>query len=170
MIKRLILVLIISTTAIVGVSQKYAFVDTQYILENLPEFTEAQRQLDEKSEQWYKEIEGAQKDIQKKRDIFEAEKVLLPDEDRLRKEKELEAMTLGLMELQKKRFGVNGELFLKRQELIEPIQDKIYKAIKAMSEKGNYSFIFDSSASTSNILYADQKYDKSDLVLRNLKK
>ena len=72
-------------------------------------------------------------------------------------------------EFQKKKFGVNGELFLKRQELIEPIQDKIYKAIKEVADKGNYSFIFDSSATTSNILYADQKYDKSDLVLRKLK-
>lgn len=170
MIKRLILALIISATTVVGISQKYAFVDTQYILENLPEFKEAQRQLDEKSEQWYKEVEGMQKDLQKKRDIFEAEKVLLPEEERLRKEKELEEIALGMIEFQKKKFGVKGELFLKRQELIEPIQDKIYKAIKAVAEKGNYSFIFDSSASSSNILYADKKYDKSDLVLRNLQK
>ena len=162
--------MIISITTVVGISQKYAFVDTQYILENLPEFTEAQRQLDENSEQWYKQIEGMQKDIQKKRDVFEAEKVLLPEDELLRKETELETMTLKMIEFQKKKFGVKGELFLKRQELIEPIQDKIYKAIKAIADKGNYSFIFDSSASTSNILYADKKYDKSDLVLRNLKK
>lgn len=169
MIKQLILALIISTTTVVGFSQKYAFVDTQYILENMPEFTEAQRQLDEQSERWENEIVQKQKDIQKKKDVFEAEKVLLPEEERLRKEKEMEQLTVELIEFQKKKFGVNGELFQKRQELIEPIQDKIYKAIKEVAEKGNYSFIFDSSATTSNILYADKKYDKSDLVLRKLK-
>lgn len=170
MVKRLILALIISATTVAGVAQKYAFVDTQYILENLPEFKEAQRQLDEKSEQWYKEIEAMQKDFLKKKNAFEAEKVLLPEEERLRREKELEEVASNMIEFQKKKFGVKGELFLKRQELIEPIQDKIYKEIKDVAEKGNYSFIFDSSASSSNILYADEKYDKSDLVLRNLNK
>ena len=101
--KRLILILIISITTVVGISQKYAFVDTQYILENLPEFTEAQRQLDENSEQWYKQIEGMQKDIQKKRDVFEAEKVLLPEDELLRKETELETMTLKMIEFQKEK-------------------------------------------------------------------
>ena len=170
MIKRLILVLIISATTVVGISQKYAFVDTEYILENMPEFTEAQRQLDELSERWFKEVEQMQKEIQNKKEAFEAEKVLLPKEQKESKQKEIETLKAELIDFQNKKFGVNGELFLKRQELIEPIQDKIYKAIKKVAEKSSYSFIFDSSATHSNILYADKKYDKSDLVLRNLKK
>lgn len=170
MIKRLILIFVISTTAVVGFSQKYAFVDTKYVLENLPDFKEAQRLLDEFSEKWQNELEEKQKEIAKKQQALEAEKVILPPEQLKANEEEIERLIQELREEQKKKFGVGGELFLKRQELIEPIQDRIYNAIKDVAEKGNYAFVFDSSASSSNILFADKKYDKSDLVLRNLNK
>jgi outer membrane protein len=169
MIKKIILSVLLFLSASVVFSQKYAYVNTKYILENLDEYKEAQRQLDELSEKWQKELEQMLAELDKKRTTFEAEKVLLIEEQRVAKERDLEEMTNTIREFQKKKFGVGGELFLKRQQLIEPIQDKIYKEIKNIAESGNYSFIFDSS-SQSNILYADKKLDKSDLVLRNLKK
>ncbi|MFP5470857.1 MAG: OmpH family outer membrane protein [Bacteroidia bacterium] len=151
------------------VAQKYAYVDTKYILENLDEYKEAQRQLDELSEKWQKDLEQMMATLETKRASYEAEKALLLDEQKETREKELKDLQNELLEFQKKKFGVGGELFSKRQQLIEPIQDKIYKEIKNVAESGNYSFIFD-SAMQSNILYADKKLDKSDLVLRNLKK
>ena len=168
-IKYLIVIISLALVSTTVEAQKYAFVDTDYILENLPEYKEAQRKLDELSERWYKEVEERQKNLQKKKDAYEAEKVLMPEEQRQQREKEIETLMQELIEFQKQKFGVKGELFLKRQELIEPIQDKIYNAIKDMAERGNYSFIFDSSAKNSNMLYADDKYDKSDLILRDLK-
>lgn len=150
-------------------AQKYAYVDTKYILENLDEYKEAQRQLDELSEKWQKDLEQMIATLETKRASYEAEKALLLDEQKEAREKELKELQNEMLEFQKKKFGVGGELFSKRQQLIEPIQDKIYKEIKNIAESGNYSFIFD-SAMQSNILYADKKYDKSDLVLRNLKK
>ena len=162
----IVLSLFVSVTVF---AQKYAYVDTKYILENLDEYKEAQRQLDELSEKWQKDLEQMLSTIETKRASYEAEKALLLDEQKVAREKELNDLQNELLEFQKKKFGVGGELFLKRQQLIEPIQDKIYKEIKNIAESGNYSFIFD-SAMQSNILYADKKLDKSDLVLRNLKK
>lgn len=169
MMKRLLTLVLLVFALSSAFSQKYAYVDTKYILENMPEYKEAQRQLDEVSEKWQKELEEMISNLEKKRASFEAEKVLLLDEQKEQRQKEIETLQLEIMDFQKKKFGVGGELFLKRQELIEPIQDKIYKEIKNIAESGNYSFIFDSSMQ-SNILYADKKYDKSDLVLRNLNK
>jgi len=162
----IVLSLFVSVTVF---AQKYAYVDTKYILENLDEYKEAHRQLDELSEKWQKDLEQMLSTIETKRASYEAEKALLLDEQKVAREKELNDLQNELLEFQKKKFGVGGELFLKRQQLIEPIQDKIYKEIKNIAESGNYSFIFD-SAMQSNILYADKKLDKSDLVLRNLKK
>jgi outer membrane protein len=162
----IVLSLFVSVTVF---AQKYAYVDTKYILENLDEYKEAQRQLDELSEKWQKDLEQMLSTLETKRASYEAEKALLLDEQKVAREKELNDLQNELLEFQKKKFGVGGELFLKRQQLIEPIQDKIYKEIKNIAESGNYSFIFD-SAMQSNILYADKKLDKSDLVLRNLKK
>lgn len=165
--KKLILTLLIASVAVVSFSQKYAYVDTKYILENIPEYTEAQKQLDDLSEKWQKEIEAKYQIIDKKYKEYQAEQVLLPEDMKRKREDEIIALEKEVKELQKKKFGVEGELFQKRKELIEPIQNKVYNAIKELAATSNYAFVFD-KANQSNILYADPALDKSKRILKTL--
>ena len=148
-------------------AQRMAYVDTQYILDNVPEYQTAQTQLNEMSEQWQKEIETKFSQVEKKRRAYEAEKILLPAEMKKQRENEIAAMESSAKELQKKRFGVGGDLFMKREELIKPIQDRIFNAIQQVASERNYSFVFD-KANQSNLLFADPKFDISDQVLRKM--
>lgn len=148
-------------------AQRMAYVDTQYILDNIPEFQDAQTQLNEMSEQWQKEIETKFTMVDKKRREYEAEKILLPAEMKKQRENEISALETSAKELQKKRFGVGGDLFMKREELIKPIQDRIFNAIQQVASERNYSFVFD-KANQSNLLFADPKFDISDQVLRKM--
>ena len=151
----------------VSIAQKFAFIDTDYILNQMPEYTKAQKDLDDLAEKWQKEIEAKYNEIEKKYKAFQQEEILLPEETKKIRMAEIIELENSAKKLQKKRFGVDGDLFKKRKELIEPIQDDIYKAIKALSKDNNYNFIMDKSKN-SNILYADPKYDKSDAVLRKI--
>ncbi|MBI3133911.1 MAG: OmpH family outer membrane protein [Bacteroidetes bacterium] len=150
-----------------AVAQKYGYVDTQYILENIPEYTEAQEQLNKLSEQWQTEIEEKFALVEKKHREYETEAILLPDEIKKQRQKEIDELRLSAMELQKQRFGVGGDLFKKREELIKPIQDRIFEAIQQVAVERQYSFIFD-KANQSNLLYADPKFDISDAVLQKM--
>jgi|688.fasta_scaffold00329_61 outer membrane protein len=145
-------------------AQKYAYVDTEYILQNIPDYKSAQGQIDNLSTQWQKEIEAKYAEIDKLYKAFQAEQILLTEEMKRKRENEIIAKEKEVKELQKARFGVDGELFKKRQELIKPIQDKVYNAIKALAEKGSYAVIFDKSSGAS-LLYTNPKFDKSDEVL-----
>ena len=115
------------------IAQKYAFVDTKYILENIPEYKTAQDQLDELSAQWQKEIEGKFAEIDKMYKDYQAESVLLPDDMKKKREDEIVKKEKEAKDLQKKRFGKDGDLFKKREELVKPIQDKVYNAIEVNS-------------------------------------
>ncbi len=145
-------------------SQKYAYVDTDFILENIPEYQDAQKQLNELSEKWQKEIETRYDLIEQKRKEFKEEALLMPDELKKKKQKEIEGMEKGAVALQKKRFGVNGDLFQKRKELIKPIQDRVFDAIQTIANRMKISFIFD-KANQSTLLFADPRFDRSDNVL-----
>lgn len=148
-------------------AQRYAYVDTQYILESIPEYTEAQSELDKLSEQWVKEVDDKFTLVQTKRNEFEAEKILLPEEIKKQRLKEINTLETQAKELQKKRFGVGGDLFTQREQLIRPIQDQIFNAIQAIAAERNFAFVFD-KANQSNLLFADSKYDISDQVLRKM--
>lgn len=148
-------------------AQKYAFVDTKYILENVPEYREAQKDLDAYSMQWQKEIEQRYETIDKLKKALLAERVLLTEDMIKTRESEIEQKEADARDLQRQRFGVNGDLFKRRQELIQPIQDNIYTAIKEVAEGSGYMVIFDKGMNT-NILYGSPKYDKSDRVLRKM--
>jgi outer membrane protein len=150
-----------------SIAQRYAYVDTQYILDNMPEYAAAQLELDKVSEQWEKEIEILFQDVDKKRKDYESEAILLPIEIKQQREKEIADAELKAKDMQKKRFGVGGDLFMKREELIKPIQDKIFNAIQEVSVERNYAFVFDIS-NQSNLLFADPKYNMSDQVLRKM--
>jgi len=151
-----------------GFSQKFGYVDTEYILKNIPSFDASQKKLDQYSEEWQKEIETIFSDIDRMYKEYQAEKVLLTDKLRVKRENEIIAREKEAKDLQKKYFGQDGELFAKRQELIKPIQDDIYNAIKEVAEEANLDFIFDSGSSSVNILFANPKYDRSDDILQKL--
>ncbi|OIQ36143.1 MAG: hypothetical protein BM555_03310 [Crocinitomix sp. MedPE-SWsnd] len=151
----------------VASAQRYAYVDTQYILESVPEYAKAQEELNKLSEQWVKEVEDRFNQVQTKRNEFEAEKILLPEEIRRQRLKEINKLETEAKELQKLRFGVGGDLFSQREQLIKPIQDQIFNAIQGIASERNFAFVFD-KANQSNLLYADSKYDISDQVLRKM--
>ena len=158
---------IILLTFISASAQKYAYVDSDYILSNIPEYKSAQQQIDNLSVQWQKEIEVKYSEIDKLYKAFQAEQILLTDDMKKKRETEIIAKEKEVKELQKSKFGVDGELFKKRQDLVKPIQDKVYNAIKALAEKSTYAVVFDKASGTT-MLYTNPKYDKSDLILSNL--
>jgi outer membrane protein len=143
---------------------KFGYVDTDYIMGQIPEYKAAQSELDKTSVQWQKEIEGKYAEIDKLYKAYQADAILLTDDMKKKRESEIINKEKEVKDLQKQRFGVDGELYKKRQELVKPIQDKVYNAIKAVAEKGGLGFILDKSGQVS-ILYANIKYDKSDEVL-----
>jgi len=166
--KRAILssVLILAGT-LVSFAQKYAFVDTEYILGNIPSYKAAQEQIDKSSENWQTEVENMFAEIDKMYKDFQAEKILLTEELKKKREGEIIKKEREARNLQKKYFGPEGELYKKREELIKPIQDEVYNAVKEIALEGNYAAIFDTSSGPS-ILFSDPKYDKSDDVLQKL--
>jgi outer membrane protein len=166
--KKLILTTFLCCFAVVMIhAQKFAYVDSQYILDNLPEFTEAQAQLDELSSQWQKEIEAKFADVDKMYKDYQTQSVLLPEDMKKKKEQEIVDKEKEAKGLQKQRFGVDGDLFKKRQELVKPIQEKVYNAIQDIATNNNYMVIFDKAGSLT-MLYVNPKYDLSDEVLDNL--
>lgn len=164
-ITTLLLALMVSTG--ISFAQKFAYVDTDYILENIPEYTEAQKSLDEQSVTWQKQIEAKYAEIDRLYKAYQAEQILLTEEMKQQRENEILRKEKEAKDFQKAKFGVEGELFKKRQELVQPIQDQIYNAIKDIAETGSYSVILD-RAGQSNVLYANSRYDKSDEVLKKL--
>ncbi|MBL4862932.1 MAG: OmpH family outer membrane protein [Crocinitomicaceae bacterium] len=148
-------------------SQKYAYIDSDYILENIPEYEEAKKKLDKLAERWTKEIEKRYDVLTMKKDNFAREEVLLPKEEKKKRQEEIEQLETEAMQMQKTRFGVAGDYFNKRQELIKPIQDRVYEAMQEVASKRNYSFVFD-KANQSNLIYADDKYDISKSVLKEM--
>jgi outer membrane protein len=145
-------------------AQKYAYVNTQYILDNIPEYKSAMQQLDNVSLQWQKEIEDRYAIIDKLYKTYQAEQVLLTEEMKKRRQDEINTKEKDVKELQKQRFGFEGDLFKKKQELVKPIQDKIYNAVKKLATDGSYAVIFDKSSDLV-MLYTNPKYDKSDDIL-----
>jgi len=143
---------------------KFGYVDSEYILSQVPEFKAAQSELEKTSINWQKEIEAKYTEVDKLNKAYQADAILLTDDMRKKRETEIAAREKEVKDLQKQRFGVDGELFKKRQELVKPIQDKVYNAIKAVAEKKAMGFILDKSGQVS-ILYANSKYDISDEVL-----
>ncbi len=166
--KKIVLFLtVLCLSAVHSYGQKYAFVDTDYILNSIPTYESAQDQLELMSEEWQQEIEAKYVQIEKLYKEFQAEKVLLTEEMRAQREEEIIEKEREVKDLQRKYFGPEGELFKKRTELIEPIQTDIFNAVKEIATDGNYAVIFDAAGGT-NMLYSDPKYDKSDDVLQRL--
>lgn len=148
-------------------AQKYAIIDTRYILDKMPDYKQAQQQLDVVAAGWQQDIDGKQADLDKMYKDFEAEQVMLSDELKKKREDQLFNKEKDLRDLQRNRFGFEGDLFKKRQELIKPIQDKVYNAVQRMAVSRGYDFVLDKSEGIT-IIFADPKLDKSEDVLKDL--
>lgn len=149
-------------------AQKYAFVDTQYILDNISEYKAARQQLDQVSINWQKEIESKYAVIDKLYKDYQAEQILLTTEMKNKREAEITIKEKEVKEFQKQKFGFEGELFKKKQELVKPIQDKIFNAVKKLATDQSYAVIFDKSTENLTMLYTNPKYDKSDEILLSM--
>lgn len=163
--------LVFSLLIILGTSfafcQKYGYIDSDYILENVPEYKEAKDKLNKLADRWTKDIEDRYAVLKMKKDNFAREEVLLPTEEKTKRKEEITKLETEVLELQKMRFGVSGDYFNKRQELVKPIQDKVFDALQKIASKKNYTFVFD-KANQSNLVYADSKTDLSNDVLKEL--
>jgi len=160
-IKFLILFFVITNYSL---AQKFAYVDTDYILAKIPEYNQAQDKLDNYSKGWQEEIEMTMQKIEKMYRSYQSEQILLTEEMKRAREDMIFAEEKKVQDLQIKYFGPEGMLFSKRQELIKPIQDKIYDAIQQVATNNKYSVIFDSSSDLI-MLYTNNNLDKSDKVL-----
>ena len=148
-------------------SQRFVYVDTEYILENIPEYQQAQNELDKIADGWRDEIDRKYKEIDELYRAYQAEQVLLPEEMKVQKQNEIENKEKNVKEYQKRKFGYQGELFRKKQELIKPVQDKVYNEIQKLASEKSYDFVFDKSSGVA-MLFASPKYDKSDDILKAL--
>ena len=145
-------------------SQPYAYIDSDYIMSKVPEYVEAKDKLDKLAERWTKEIEDRYEAIKKKKNNFEREEILLPKEEKEKRQQEIENLEQEALELQTLHFGSEGDYFQKRQELIKPIQDRIFTALKKLAKSDGYDLIFD-KANQSSLIYALSEYDISDDIL-----
>jgi len=163
--KRVVLIsAAIFLVSISSFAQRYAFVDTEYILNNIPEYKDAQQQLDDISAKWQQEIENKFQEIDQLYKEFQADAALMPEDMKKQREQEIMEKEKQVRKLQQKRFGENGDLHKKRQELIKPIQEKVYNAIEEIANDRNYAFVLD-KANNPKILFANPQFDISDEVL-----
>jgi outer membrane protein len=165
--KRLLFFIALTFGILTASAQKFCYVDTKYILGEVPEYNIALDQINELSEQWQKDIEEEQKEIDKLFKLYQSEQALLTDKMRTAREEEIIRRERELKELKRKYFGPNGKLFEKQAVLLKPIQEKVQNAIVQYASKYRYAMVFD-KAGELVVLYSDPKYDKSDEILKIL--
>lgn len=165
--KTLLLLIAFVGLAITSQAQRYAIIDTKYILSKIPEYRDADKKLQLVGEQWQKEIDDKQAQLDKMYKNYEAEAFMLTDELKKKREDELFTREKEVRELQKRRFGYEGDLFKERQKLVKPVQDKVYNAVQKMAISKAYDFVLDKSEGIT-IIFADPKLDKSEDVLKEL--
>ncbi len=166
---RKILFFIILTLFIIqsGHAQKFGYVDTEYILSKMPEYKKAQDELDQISEKYQKEVHDMLDEVEKNRKAYQVEEVLLTDELKKEKQDTIAAREKRARAYQKKIFGFEGLIFLKKQELVKPVQDKVFEAIEKVAKTKQLQIVFDKSGDLV-ILYSDLRHDYSDYVLEEL--
>ena len=147
--------------------QRNAYIDSEYILSNVPEYKEAQKELDRLAANWQKDIEKRFASIDSMYKKYQVEAITLPDNLKQKREEAIIKAEEAAKDLQKKRFGKDGDLFKKREELVKPIQDRVFNAIESIAKEKNYTFVFDVAGSMT-IVYADPKVDLNDQVMQRL--
>lgn len=170
--KNIFITIIISLMLLPVFGQKYAYIDSEYILGNMPDYVEAQAELDRIAAQWQKEIEAQFKSIDSMYKKYQVEQITLPDGMKKKREEAIIAAEQDAKNMQKKRFGKDGDLFKKREELVKPIQDRVFTAIDEYAKEKGYAFVFDVAGSMT-IIYADPKWDINEQIMpkiRNLRR
>ena len=162
--KTLFLLIVTLMTSISTYSQKFAYVDSDYILSKMPEFSQAEEKIDDFSKEWQSEIESAYEEVEQMYRDYQSEQVLLTSEMKTKREEAIMEKEKSVQSLQQKYFGNNGDLYKKRQDLIKPIQDRIFDAVQQLAASNKYSIIFDASSDLI-MLYSNPDLDKSDKVL-----
>jgi len=165
--KLLLIFFLFSVTIWSATAQRYAIIDTKYILDKIPEYKEADKKLQDISSQWQKEIDDKQSELNRMYKNYDAEQYMLSDELKKKREAELFNKEKEVRDLQKKRFGYEGDFFKERQHIVKPIQDKVYNAIQKIAVAKSYDFVLDKSEGIT-VIFADPKLDKSDEVLREM--
>jgi len=165
--KFLLLIVLTVSLSLSAFSQKYGYIDSEYILSNIPEYKEAQKELDRMAANWQKDIEKRFASIDSMYKKYQVEAITLPENLKQKREDDIIKAEQDAKELQRKRFGKDGDLFKKREELVKPIQDRVFNAIEAIAKEKGYAFVFDAAGSMT-IVYADPKFDINDLVMQRL--
>lgn len=166
--KNILLTLGFLMTLVCGASaQKIAFVDTEYILKNIPAYESANEQLSEISKKYEAEVKAKMQEVANLYETYRTESVFLTNDMKVKKENEIVEKEKAAKQLQQKYFGQDGELYKSRESLVKPIQDRVYNAIMAVAKEKNLSAIFDKSSSN-GLMFADSSLDISDVVLKNL--
>ena len=153
--------------AIAGNAQKFAMVDMEYIMKNIPAFETANEQLTQISKKWQSEVEAQMQEVQNMYKNYQTELVFLSEDMKVKREEEIVSKEKAAQELKRTYFGTEGELFKKRQSLMKPIQDEVYAAIQDVSKEKDLSLVFDKSSSM-NVIFTSPKLDISDLILTKL--
>ncbi|WP_036598625.1 OmpH family outer membrane protein, partial [uncultured Olleya sp.] len=146
---------------------RIGYIDTEYILENIPEYTEATGQLESKVQKWKTEIEASLKGIKQKRETLNNEKALLTKELIEEREEDIFFEEKEILDYQQKRFGPNGDLMIQKRQLMQPVQDQIFQAVQDIAKAKKYDFVFDKSADVV-MLYSAERFDMSDLIIRTI--
>lgn len=169
MIKKVLLFtfLILSITSNAQKAQRIGYIDMEYILENIPEYNEAQTKINSKAAAWQNNIEKQQKEIETLKAELNNEKALLTEDLIFEKEEDIQILEFDLKQLQATYFGVNGDLYFLRQQLVKPIQDLVFNAVQDIAKKRKYDFVLDKSSSLI-MLYTNSTYDISDIVITNI--
>jgi len=166
--KKLVIILaVFATLPLAAQQQRFAFVDTEYILNNIPAYRSAQQQIDRLSADWQREIEAQFAEVERMYRNFQAERVMLTEDMRKRREDEIISKEQEVRELQQRYYGPEGELVKRQQELVKPIQDEVFRAIREMAVEGRFDAVFDTAADAS-LLYVNPRQDRSDEVLEKL--
>ncbi len=166
--KILILIAFAALTAFDMEAQRFAVVDIEYVLNKMPEYEEAQTRLDQQAAVWRQEIAQRYDEIKGMYNKYQAEQVLLSDTEKTEREDQIVDKERIVREMQKQKFGAEGELFQLRQELVAPVQDRLYSVIEDYASQRGLDFIFDKGGSV-GIIFANPEYDKTDEILTRLK-
>jgi outer membrane protein len=165
--KNIIVLLLLLSVAIAANAQRYCVIDSKYILDKLIDYKDAQTRLDQMSKTWQTEIDNRMQDVDRMYKAYQAERAMLSDEMRKKREDEIVQKEKSAKDLQKQRFGFEGDLFKERQKLVKPIQDKVYNAVQKMAMSKGFDMVLDKAGGVT-LFYADPKLDKNDEVLKIL--
>ncbi len=165
--KSIITAVLVAFLALPMFGQKYAYIDSEYILSNMPDYVEAQAELDRVAVEWQQEIEKEFAKIDSMYKKYQTEVITMPENMKQKREEAIINAEKAAKDLQKKRFGKDGDLTKKREELVTPIQDRVFTAIDEYAKEKGYAFVFDVAGSMT-IIYADPKWDINDQIMQKL--